>query len=250
MEHVKKMVLMDPRVLESLPQHAPTPPLVTALANSNRGMSQALHARGLTDEERLDEYRRELATYRNLQVQHATRAPVPVRLVGREEPPAATPAPPDASIGQSPLTDQAENAVQSIPKNYQRHARLILRHMQRHPGATFNERDELVFGGQRIPGSNIVDLVNHVVRPHKQRGQVAMPPGSDAFAAVLQRLNVPREAIGNRYYTQPSRFADDDNDDDDDDEVWYEGRHEDGVLDFTPQTQPRGPLDQFRDYKM
>ena len=240
MDHVKKMVLVDPRVLESLPQQAPTPPLVAALADSGRAMSRALHDRGLTDEERLDEYRRELASYRNLQEQHATRTPIPVRVVGAEVP-ATVEAGKD--VGERELTERDEETLQTIPKNYKRRARLILHRLRKRPGY-FNKRDELVFGGKPIPGSHIVDLVNDAVRPKRKR----LPPaGSRAFASVLQRLNTPQEAIGNPLYNRPAVFAEaEDFEYDDEDASEYEEEPE--TAGVTPRKGEKLPP--FRDYKI
>ena len=46
---------------------------------------------------------------------------------------------------------------------------------------------------KEIPGSNIIDLVNDVVRTRKTFSAV----GKEAFADILKEIGVPREFIGN-----------------------------------------------------
>ena len=48
--------------------------------------------------------------------------------------------------------------------------------------------------GTSIPGSNIIDLVNDVIRHHKG----SEPTGWQAFAEGLRDMNIPQDVIGNR----------------------------------------------------
>jgi hypothetical protein len=229
MTHVKKMLLMDPRVLESRTQHAPTPPLVSALANSDQGMNQALYDDEMTDEERLDAYRRELASYRNFQSQRSVRQPVPVRLTNPAK--AEAPTPPILQQEQGPvLSTRYERVVADIPKSYKRRARVLLNSLSTDPRVNFDERQQLVYQGKPVVGSNIVDLVNDVVHPRNKHSK-PHPPGSRPFAALLQRLNTPRVAMGNNFYhtPQPIPQAEVVETDGDDDDGEYESDYEEAT---------------------
>ena len=59
----------------------------------------------------------------------------------------------------------------------------------------WTERGELIFGGEVIKGSNIVDLVNDVLRNRKTFDH---PHGWGQFARALRGSNVPRDLVGNR----------------------------------------------------
>ena len=48
--------------------------------------------------------------------------------------------------------------------------------------------------GKSIPGSNIIDLVNDVIR-HRKGSE---PTGWQAFAEGLRDMNIPQDVIGNR----------------------------------------------------
>ncbi|KAF4530050.1 hypothetical protein B566_EDAN018292 [Ephemera danica] len=85
-----------------------------------------------------------------------------------------------------------ERIVREVPKIYQNKAGLLLDRIQQSE-IKWNERGEITVHGIKVPGSNISDLVNDVLRKRKDSN----PIGWQKFSEELHRINVPQEFIGN-----------------------------------------------------
>ncbi len=91
-----------------------------------------------------------------------------------------------------------------MPRNHHNKARLLLDHLRQHPEVlNLSDKNELIVNGDRVPGSNINDLVNESVR---QRA-VRQFTGSEAFAEALACSNVPKEALGSKDRLTELRFS-------------------------------------------
>ena len=94
-----------------------------------------------------------------------------------------------------PTAQMEENALDvdvilsAIPKNYRNRARSLLNHIMADPQRRlrWNGRGELIYGGARIPGSHITDLLKHSQRPYQHR----QPIGQSEFVRGLKELNIP-----------------------------------------------------------
>jgi hypothetical protein len=90
--------------------------------------------------------------------------------------------------------------------------------MKTSPDISWNEKGELKYKGGTVRGSNVVDLVNDVLRKRKYFN----PQGWEAFGEALREANVPQDLIGHedrwRYISQTKRTP---------------------LLDRTPQKHPR-----------
>ena len=62
------------------------------------------------------------------------------------------------------------------------------------PEIQWNERGELKYQGETIKGTNVVDLVNDLLRKRKAFN----PQGWEVFGDALREANVPQDLIGNR----------------------------------------------------
>lgn len=80
-----------------------------------------------------------------------------------------------------------------VPKSFQHKAKLLLNHLERTPFA-WNDNLELTQHGKAIKGTNVVDIVNDLLRKRKNN---AAPFGWKDVMRSLKETNVPREAIGN-----------------------------------------------------
>ena len=60
-------------------------------------------------------------------------------------------------------------------------------------GVEWNDRGELVYKNTPVTGSNMVDLVNDVLRKRK----TFEPQGWQTFARVLKDANIPMDLVGN-----------------------------------------------------
>ena len=58
---------------------------------------------------------------------------------------------------------------------------------------SWTDRCELMHSGTPVPGSNMVDLVNDVLRKRRKSDSV----GWQAFAQQLKRINLPMEMVSN-----------------------------------------------------
>ena len=108
--------------------------------------------------------------------------------------PSVTPTSSSTSL-QSSTTPLRGRILESVPPTLQRKAKLMMEYLQDHPKVSWDEKGELSYAGQRIPGSNIIDLVNDVLRSRKKS---SLPTGWDRFAQVLKDVNLPQEVVGNK----------------------------------------------------
>ena len=88
-----------------------------------------------------------------------------------------------------------EEILESVPKTMKTKAELLVRKM----------KSELKYKGETVRGSNVVDLVNDVLRKRKYFN----PQGWETFGETLREANVPQDLIGHedhwKYITQTKR---------------------------------------------
>ena len=92
--------------------------------------------------------------------------------------------------GSSDLTPQI---FESVTKTLQRKAELLLVYLINNDVMAWNESGELVYDGNVIKGSNMVDLVNDTLKSRKN----FVPYGFQHFMRGLAKSNVPESIIGN-----------------------------------------------------
>ena len=192
------MILVDPRVLESTSR----PPVSDATAHSLREMDQqmrdALENPEANLEDKANMYHQILQKYLKrfdqfkekplgtITVGNTTPTPHKTSEVQRSETTVA-----DAA---SPLLENVEkDVIQSVPKTMKNKAERLLQRIQNHPDLTWNPRGEIVWQGQVIKNSNLVDLVNDVLR----KRQSVQPAGWETFATALKEVNIPQDLVGN-----------------------------------------------------
>ena len=191
----KKMVLVDPRMLESIQQQQQQqqqPPLldpqVESLKKLDRGIQNIINDDD-GDDDGGDDFNKALVLNQLLLRflkrvrQHTTR---PLGTVTMEQPPEQP---------KEGRTDTVMREVMnSVPVTFKKKAESLLRRVKENPELSWNERGEVTFKGREIPRSNLVDLINDVLR---KRQTVGKPEGWETFAAALKGMNVPRELVGN-----------------------------------------------------
>ena len=73
-------------------------------------------------------------------------------------------------------------------------AKLLIQKLKDHSDViSWNDNGQLVLDGSTIPNSNIVDLVNDVMRKRKGFN----PEHSSTFAKALAKINVPEDYVRN-----------------------------------------------------
>ena len=195
MLHVRKMALVDPRLLKSLREN-PTPlpdAIDTALRDLDAEMTSILDGYNYEDEgsdadesEKVRLYNQALLRYNDMTKARAAK-PIPVVVEVKKEAAATT-----ASVVEP------ADIVGTLPKTLQMKGRQLL------SAVTWNERGELIHKGVAIRGSNAVDLVHDLLRNRKTPD----PVGWQQFANQMRAANIPMELVGNvtrRLYLQKKR---------------------------------------------
>ena len=128
-----------------------------------------------------------------LEMRKIMNQPHPVPIIDHSQPPEQTQhsqQPPKQQLSEEKL----EHVVETVPKKFKMRAHTLITAIKRAPNITFNDKSELVVGNRTIAGSNAIDLVNDLVRPHS-RGRA--PSGWKEFASALKDINLSQLAVGN-----------------------------------------------------
>lgn len=176
MEHAKKLVLIDPRVLErqsdkilsTVERQIPIKEKVLSELDSE---IKHILERDIPDDEKAKLYQASLSRYISIEATDAR--------------------PTTLKVEDLPLDI---DVIQSIPSTYKARAVRLLDHIKRIPDVTWLRSGELNYRGKIIPESHIVDLINDLLR---KRVTLAEVPGWRELADALKSSNVPRDLIGN-----------------------------------------------------
>ena len=198
MEHAKKMILIDPRILNSLQNNGP--PVEDATSNSLRDMDERMRSILQSDDLDADRkhqmYQDTLRKYRTRVDQYKDK-PLGSVIVKESQSTNATP-------DQQPEKDSwgmiEQEIIESAPKTLKNKAEKLLQRIQNHPDLKWNDRGEIIWKDRLVQNSNLYDLVHDVLRKRKR----PKPTGWEIFAEALGNANVPRELMGNpdRWITQ------------------------------------------------
>ena len=188
MLHVRKMALVDPRLLKSLREN-PTPlpdAIDTALRDLDAEMTSILDGPDADESEKVRLYNQALLRYNDMTKARAAK-PIPVVVEVKKE-----------AAAKTALVVEPADIVGTLPKTLQMKGRQLL------SAVTWNERGELIHKGVAIRGSNAVDLVHDLLRNRKTPD----PVGWQQFANQMRAANIPMELVGNvtrRLYLQKKR---------------------------------------------
>ena len=110
---------------------------------------------------------------------------------------------PPAVIAMEKKDAIKEEILESVPKTMKTKAELLIRKMKADPNIAWIEKGELKYKGETVRGSNVVELVNDVLRKRKYFN----PQGWETFGECS--TNVPQNLIGHedrwKYITQTKR---------------------------------------------
>ena len=202
MLHVRKMALVDPRLLKSLREN-PTPlpdAIDTALRDLDAEMTSILDGPDADESEKVRLYNQALLRYNDMTKARAAK-PIPVVVEVKKEAAAATTMPTIPTLPTTVVAVEPTDIVGTLPKTLQMKGRQLLSRLS---AVTWNERGELMHKGVAIPGSNAVDLIHDLLRNRKTPD----PVGWQQFANQMRAANIPMELVGNvtrRLYLQKKR---------------------------------------------
>ena len=92
------------------------------------------------------------------------------------------------------LSATDKQIIDSVPKTMQNRVKLLIQKLKDHSDvSSWNDNGQLVLDGSTIPNSNIVDLVNDIMRKRKGFN----PEHSSTFAKALAKINVPEDCVRN-----------------------------------------------------
>ena len=169
----KVMQLVDPKMLTTAT--APVNPLYSTISNLDQEMRLILERHDLSDEQKVRQYNQILQRYLEYHnhLQETT----------------------TTTTSTTSPKNIREEVLQTVPKTMKRKAEAILERIAHHSNMGWNDRGEFVYDGEVARGSNIVDLVNDMLR-HRKTFQ---PRGWQEFARALRQSNVPLDLVGNRH---------------------------------------------------
>ena len=174
MSHVRKMALVDPRLLETLRTSTQTP-VDTTLRDLDVEMTSILDKSDVDVSEKVRLYNQALLRYNDMAKDRAAK-PTPVVVVKENEPIVAT--------------GVMADVVTTLPKTLQEKGSQLVSRLKT---TKWNDRGELLHEGVAIPGSNVVDLVHDLLRKRK----TSDPIGWQQFANQMHAANIPMELVGN-----------------------------------------------------
>ena len=194
MLHVRKMALVDPRLLKSLRAPLPDPTsdaIDTALRDLDAEMTSILDGSDADESEKVRLYNQALLRYNDMTKARAAK-PTPVVVMKSDtvdNVPAAGATVETAVVTGGQSTDPV-NIVGTLPKTLQEKGRQLLSRLSK---VAWNERGELMHEGVPIPASNAVDLVHDLLRNRKTARD---PVGWRQFAKQMRSANIPLELVG------------------------------------------------------
>ena len=101
------------------------------------------------------------------------------------------------------LSATDKQIIDSVPKTMQNRAKLLIQKLKDHSDIiSWNDNGQLVLDGSTIPNSNIVDIVNDIMRKRKGFN----PEHSSTFAKALAKINVPEDYVRNSHQMDSIRW--------------------------------------------
>ncbi len=191
MEGAKKMAIVPYKVWEDMKRwkeeqiqkpRLPPNPNVSSTAHLQRDLSSVLANDELSEAEKSQLYGETLHKFKTAHQKALKETTLSL-------------ATPSAAAGsQNQLAKINQHILSSVPATMKRKAELLLSMLKDHPTMSWDEQGTVKLYGQPIPGSNIIDLVNDVLRNRKG----IEPTGWQSFAEGLRELNIPQDVVGNR----------------------------------------------------
>ena len=137
-------------------------------------------------------YAQQLQRVKQLKNQVFRPEPLPVQMITHTEQTMTSES--DSATPSQLLNATDKQIIDSVPKTMQNRAKLLIHKLKDHSDViSWNDNGQSVLEGSIIPNSNIVDLVNDVMRKRKGFN----PEHSNTFAKALAKITVPEDYLRN-----------------------------------------------------
>jgi len=205
MNHTSKMVLVPESAYSTLlsSKMEETSPLIFELTRLDQQLENFLRVPTLAPDVKYIKYEQLLRRHKQLKWQQnkpdlSTRAESP-------PPPAAINVPANvvAPLQQQQQQQQQQhhvrqldpNILSTLPATYYHAGKMLVDAIEKDDIIQWDNNNQLIFNGQPIRGSNLLDLVHDFSKKPPNR---PMAKGAKEFAQLLKQANVPLAAIGSK----------------------------------------------------
>ena len=190
MTNVRKMALVDPRLLETL-RNPMQPPVDTTLRDLDADMTNILDRTDIEVSDKVRLYNQALLRYNGMT---KTRANKPTRVVVVREEKVVN------GEDAEEENDCAAEIVATMPKSLHMKARVLTARLKKM--VDWNDRGELLHEGVAIHGSNITDLVHDIVRRRKTFDPIGCDSSPVNFAVATYPWSLWVTSQGGGTYKQ------------------------------------------------
>ena len=198
---MKKMVLVDPRMLESLRSSSSStsssglvqPVVNQSLKELDGSMKDILDSETLDVGDKAKAYYQILHRYLHRVDQYKSQ---PIGTLKLDNESKVDDIPVEETEKRKEISEEdVSEIINTLPQKFREKGRWFLRKISSSSDLTWNDLGQLIVRGKRIKGSNITDLLNDVIRPRVKRTKP--PVGWNELAKEIKRKNIPKEFIGN-----------------------------------------------------
>ena len=166
MEHAKKLMLIEPKLLKQSMRDR-------TLSRLDEEIHQTLDS-DLSDNEKAVKYIAALKKYKYYE------------------------SPPEKAIQKEKEEKESveSDVLESVPSTNKYKAKQLLDRLKEDPDVRINREGEFIYRQRKIPKSRVVDLINDVIL----KKSTESPPGWEEFSDSLKAVNAPRKLVANDTY--------------------------------------------------
>lgn len=197
MENAKKMIIVSPDVLQRIQNAQPSSASSSSSATGvskvvggdtvselDREMTRLLNNKNLGDQDKWEQYQQVLQRYLHFATQK--RKPIQLPIVEMDVE--------DVDRNNSVLGD--DQIVETFTKNYKKDVVNFLRALNgKKDLIRWDDEGAVYIHGEKIPHSNIIDLLHDVIRVRKS----IQHPGWEQLMLLLNEINIPTEFVTNPF---------------------------------------------------
>ena len=187
----RKTAFVNDMILQSLKQNQQVvSPILKTITKLDDKIKEILEDNRLNEHSKVEKYSHVLQQYMNIR-ENLDTADV-------KTPPVNF----DSTVSTRPTAPYGEESIiETVPRTFRSKAKHLLRFIKTNDDIKWNENGVVSYKDNVLQNSNIIDLVNDVIRPRKS----SQPDNWQEFAHALHDINIPKDLIGNpkRKYVSP-----------------------------------------------